>query len=100
MRGIGGNLHFAARQSLQGKIRDLPDLRFRIVERGEQGGNHFLGSQVLQTQDGVHAVRHLAGVQVVEKRLVGAGVMKESKRPQHVAPQRFGAFASVPRERE
>ena len=34
-----------ARQSFQGKIRHLSNLCFRVVEGGEQGGDHFLGAQ-------------------------------------------------------
>src|SRR5271157_2138114 len=86
VRGISGNGDLVARQPFQGKIRHLSNLRLRVLERGEQGGDHFLGAQVFQTENGVHPVRDLGRVQIVEEQLVGPRVVKESEGTQDVAP--------------
>src|SRR5208282_186937 len=92
-----GNL--VARQSLQGEIRHLLNLSFRIVECGEQSGDHFLGAERLQTQNGIHAIRHLSRVQVIEEQLVSPRVVKESERPQDVPTRGVGALGEHLRQR-
>ena len=66
-RGVGGSGNLVSRQPLQGKIRHLSNLSIGVAERGQQGGEHFLSAQILQTQKGVHPVRHLGRVQIVEQ---------------------------------
>ena len=68
-RGAGGNGNLVARQPLERKIRHLSNLLLRVVECGDQSRDHFLGSQVFQTENGVHTIGRLGRVQIVKKRL-------------------------------